>query len=310
VLPIRYLNDVITHFVSEQMDEGKVLECDVHTNDEIEELARSFSTMSGELKEYMDNFTRVTKEKERIGAELNVAKKIQADMLPRIFPPYPERKDFDIYASMVPAKEVGGDFYDLFLVDEDHIALVIADVSGKGVPAALFMVITKTLLKNRTMMGGTPAQIIEDVNNQLCEGNEAEFFVTIWFAIIDLKTGEGVSVNAGHEHPILKKKDGDYELIKYRHAPPVGTMPGLTFAQREFRLAPGDVLFVYTDGVAEATDINEELYGTDRLLQVLNRKKDEKPRKLLPAVKEDVDAFVGEAPQFDDLTMLAFMINE
>ncbi|MCR5127954.1 MAG: SpoIIE family protein phosphatase [Lachnospiraceae bacterium] len=309
VNPINNLNDVIRHFVSEQMKEGKVLECDISTGDEIEELADSFSKMSVELKDYMENFTTVTKEKERIGAELNVAQKIQEDMLPRIFPPYPERKDFDVYASMDPAKEVGGDFYDLFLVDENHIALTVADVSGKGVPAALFMVITKTLLKNRTMMGGAPSQIVADVNNQLCEGNEAEYFVTLWFAIVDLTTGDGIAVNAGHEHPILKKKDGDYVLIKYRHSPPIGTMPDFSFEQRRFRMEPGDLLFVYTDGVPEAMNANEELYGTDRLIEVLNQNKDAGPEELLPSVKDDIDAYVGAAPQFDDLTMLAFRLN-
>ena len=310
VRPIRSLNEVIQHFVSEQMKEGKVLENEIHTGDEIEELSRSFSAMSVELKDYMENFMRVTKEKERIGAELHVAQKIQEDMLPRIFPPYPERNDFSIYASMDPAKEVGGDFYDLFLVDENHIALVVADVSGKGIPAALFMVITKTLLKNRTMMGGAPIQIISDVNDQLCEGNEAEFFVTIWFAIIDLTTGDGVAVNAGHEHPILRRKDGDYELVKYKHAPPVGAMSGLPFGQRTFHLDPGDVLFVYTDGLAEATNAQDELYGTERILDALNRNKDAEMADLIKAVQADVDTFVGDAPQFDDLTMLAFRLNE
>ncbi|MBO6207791.1 MAG: SpoIIE family protein phosphatase [Lachnospiraceae bacterium] len=309
VRPIHKLNDVISEYVSGKMQEGKVMECEIRTGDEIEELADSFSKMSVELKDYMENFTAVTKEKERIGAELNVAQKIQEDMLPRIFPPYPERKDFDVYASMDPAKEVGGDFYDLFLVDENHIALTVADVSGKGVPAALFMVITKTLLKNRTMMGGAPSQIVADVNNQLCEGNEAEYFVTLWFAIVDLTTGDGIAVNAGHEHPILKKKDGDYVLIKYRHSPPIGTMPDLSFEQRRFWMEPGDLLFVYTDGVPEAMNANEELYGTDRLIGVLNQNKDAGPEELLPAVKDDIDAYVGAAPQFDDLTMLAFRLN-
>ncbi|MBO6300133.1 MAG: PP2C family protein-serine/threonine phosphatase [Lachnospiraceae bacterium] len=305
VSPINSLTGIVDDY------ESGVVEDDLSQfryDDEIKSLAESFKEMTHRNMQYIQDLTAVTKEKERIGAELNVAKKIQEDMLPRIFPPYPNRADFEIYASMDPAKEVGGDFYDLFLVDDDHIALVMADVSGKGVPAALFMVITKTLLKNRTMMGGTPAQIVSDVNDQLCEGNESEYFVTVWLAIIDLKTGDGTAVNAGHEHPILKKRDGEYELIKYRHAPPVGSMPGLPFAQREFHLDPGDMLFVYTDGVAEATDANEELYGTERLLEILNSQKQATPEELLHAVKEDVDRFVGEAPQFDDLTMMAFRI--
>ena len=303
--PLRKLTDIVDDYESGEIEDDL---SGFQNDDEIRKLALSFKEMTRRNAQYVSDLTAVTAEKERIGAELNVAKKIQEDMLPRIFPPYPNRADFEIYASMDPAKEVGGDFYDLFLVDDDHIALVMADVSGKGVPAALFMVITKTLLKNRTMMGGTPAQIVSDVNDQLCEGNESEYFVTVWLAIIDLKTGDGTAVNAGHEHPILKKRDGEYELIKYRHAPPVGSMPGLPFAQREFHLDPGDMLFVYTDGVAEATDANEKLYGTERLLEILNSQKQATPEELLHAVKEDVDRFVGEAPQFDDLTMMAFRI--
>lgn len=303
--PLRKLTDIVDDYESGEIEDDL---SGFQNDDEIRKLALSFKEMTRRNAQYVSDLTAVTAEKERIGAELNVAKKIQEDMLPRIFPPYPNRADFEIYASMDPAKEVGGDFYDLFLVDDDHIALVMADVSGKGVPAALFMVITKTLLKNRTMMGGTPAQIVSDVNDQLCEGNESEYFVTVWLAIIDLKTGDGTAVNAGHEHPILKKRDGEYELIKYRHAPPVGSMPGLPFAQREFHLDPGDMLFVYTDGVAEATDANEELYGTESLLEILNSQKQATPEELLHAVKEDVDRFVGEAPQFDDLTMMAFRI--
>ncbi|MBO4409269.1 MAG: SpoIIE family protein phosphatase, partial [Spirochaetales bacterium] len=171
------------------------------TKDEVEILATSFADLSFRTRKYIEEITRITAEKERIGAELNVATQIQSDMLPRIFPPFPLRFEFDIYAGMKPAKEVGGDFYDFFMVDENHIALVIADVSGKGVPAALFMVIAKTLIKNRAMQGGSPSEILEDVNRQLCEGNEAELFVTVWLAIIDLRTGEDFAGNAGHEHP-------------------------------------------------------------------------------------------------------------
>ena len=243
-------------------------------------------------------------EKERIGADLKVATQIQADMLPRIFPPFPERKEFDLYATMDPAKEVGGDFYDFFLVDEDHLGLVMADVSGKGVPAALFMVIAKTLIKNRALMGGSPAEVLAYANNQLCEGNEAELFVTVWMAIIEISTGKGMAANAGHEHPAIRRAGGEWELVVYRHSPAVATMEGMRFREHEFTLEPGDSLYVYTDGVPEATNADNELYGTDRMLAALNRDPGAEPEKLLGEIKTDVDAFVGEAPQFDDITML------
>ena len=272
---------------------------------EIGLLARSVQKMEQDIKEYIENLTEVTAEKERISTELNVATQIQADMLPSIFPAFPDRDEFDIYATMRPAKEVGGDFYDFFLVDEDHLAMVMADVSGKGVPAALFMVIAKTLIKNRTQMGGcSPAQILADVNEQLCEGNEAELFVTVWLAILEISTGKGVAANAGHEHPAIRRKDGEYELVVYRHSPAVAAMEGIRFREHSFELHPGDALYVYTDGVAEATNAKNELFGTDRMLAALNRKPEDAPQELLKTVQKEIDTFVGEAPQFDDITML------
>ena len=287
-----------THTVFEHID--------IHTGDEIESLSDAMKKMEQDINVYISNLTQVTAEKERIGAELNVATQIQADMLPRIFPPYPDRTEFDIYATMDPAKEVGGDFYDFFLIDDDHIGLVMADVSGKGVPAALFMVIAKTLIKNRAMMGGGPAEVLEYVNDQLCEGNEAELFVTVWLGIFTISTGKGLEANAGHEHPAIRRKDGSFELVITKHSMPVATMEGIPFRQSEFELHPGDTLFVYTDGVAEATNSDNELYGTDRMIGALNKNADAAPEELLRNVKGSVDSFVGEAPQFDDLTMLAF----
>jgi sigma-B regulation protein RsbU (phosphoserine phosphatase) len=281
----------------------------IRQKDEIGILAQSVGKMETDIVEYTKNLTAVTAEKERISTELNVAQGIQADMLPCIFPAFPERSEFSVYAAMSPAKEVGGDFYDFFLVDEDHIALVMADVSGKGVPAALFMVIAKTLIKNRTLMGGTPSEILTHVNDQLCEGNKAELFVTVWMAIVEISSGKGVAVNAGHEHPVIKRageENTGFEYVKYRHSPAVATMEGLKFRQHEFELKPGDVLFVYTDGVLEATNAKEELYGEDRLLEVMNKSDGESLENLLHSVRADVDSFVGEAPQFDDITMLGF----
>ncbi len=279
---------------------------EIYDNDEIGDLAKSFNDMAASLKDYIKNLAAVTAEKERIGAELNVATQIQADMLPRIFPPFPERKEFDIYATMNPAKEVGGDFYDFFLVDNDHLALVMADVSGKGVPAALFMVIAKTLIKNRTQMGGTPSEILADVNNQLCEGNEAELFVTVWLGILEISTGKVISSNAGHEYPAVYRKDtGHYELLKAKNSPAVATMEDMRFKQAEFTLNPGDNLYLYTDGVAEATDIHDELYGTDRMIDALDTTINMSVEDVLKAMRKSVDDFTGEAPQFDDITMLS-----
>nr|MCR5235206.1 serine/threonine-protein phosphatase [Lachnospiraceae bacterium] len=221
-------------------------------------------------------------------------------------PAFPNRKEFDLYATMNPAKEVGGDFYDFFMVDDDHIALVMADVSGKGVPAALFMVIAKTLIKTRTQQGGLPGDILSEVNDTLCEGNDAELFVTVWLAIIEISTGKGWAANAGHEHPAIRRKGGDFELSIYKHSPAVATMEGIPFKQHEFELNPGDTLYVYTDGVAEATNVNNELYGNDRMINALNANKDIDLKEALANIRKDIDEFVGEAPQFDDITMLMF----
>ena len=305
ISPIRLVSHEAEDFIKNDNKISEKLK-EIKTGDEIQSLSESLLKMEIGINEYIDNLTKVTAEKERIGAELNIATQIQADMLPRIFPPYPDRKEFDLYATMAPAKEVGGDFYDFFLIDDDHIALVMADVSGKGVPAALFMVIAKTLIKNRAQMGGTPGEILHDVNEQLCEGNEAELFVTVWLAIVEISTGKGIAANAGHEHPAIMRAGGGFDLSIYRHSLVVGVMEGAKYADHEFELHPGDCLFVYTDGVAEATDSSNELYGTDRMLEALNREPDEAPGKIIANVNEGINEFVKDAEQFDDITMLCF----
>ena len=244
--------------------------------------------------------------RQRIETDLNVATQIQADMLPGIFPAFPERQEFDLYAGMIPAREVGGDFYDFFLVDNDHLALVIADVSGKGVPAALFMVIAKTLLKKAAQTGLSPKVVLEKVNTQLCENNQAEMFVTAWLGIYEVSTGKLTAANAGHEYPALRRGDGPFALVRDRHGFVLAGMEGSRYREYTLTLEPGDVLFLYTDGVTEATDRDNTLYGTDRMLEALNRSPGAGPRQLLETVKESIDRFVGEAPQFDDITMLAF----
>ena len=299
--PIIALEDDVKKIAGGNLD----YRAEIRTNDEIGDLAKSFNDMAASLKEYVKNLAAVTAEKERIGAELNIATQIQADMLPRIFPPFPDRKEFDIYATMNPAKEVGGDFYDFFLIDSDHLAMVMADVSGKGVPAALFMVIAKTLIKNRAQMGGTPSEILADVNNQLCEGNEAELFVTVWLGILEISTGHVTASNAGHEFPAIYRPGEGYTLFKTKQSPAVATMEGLRFRASEFTLNPGDNLYLYTDGVAEATNSSEELYGTDRMIDALNHTDGMSVEEILRTMKKSVDDFTGEAPQFDDITMLS-----
>lgn len=274
------------------------------SRDELHNLSETIYSMEETVIEYIDEVTSITAEKERIGAELNVATQIQADMLPSIFPPFPDRKEFDIYASMTPAKEVGGDFYDFFMIDDNHVGLIMADVSGKGVPAALFMVIAKTLLKNRAQLGNySPSEILSAVNNQLCENNKAEMFVTVWLGILDITTGVIVAANAGHEFPVVKH-NGKYDLYKDRHGFVLAGMENLKYKDYEFKLEKGDSLFIYTDGVPEATNAGNELFGTDRMLEALNLNPDGSCREILDNVRSAVDGFVKEAPQFDDLTML------
>ncbi|MBR3273083.1 MAG: SpoIIE family protein phosphatase [Clostridia bacterium] len=274
------------------------------TGDEIEVLADAFATLSARTLQYVDQVQRVTAEKERIGAELSMATDIQASQLPRLFPAFPNRPEFDVYASMTPAKEVGGDFYDFFLVDDDHIGLVMADVSGKGVPAALFMMISRVLIKSHLQNGETPGEALENVNDQLCEGNDAELFVTVWLAVLEISTGKGIAVNAGHEHPALRRANGQYELVVYRHSPAVATLEGIPYKEHTFQLNPGDSLFVYTDGVAEATSADKDLFGTERMLEALNRDPDAEPMGVLKNVMDGINAFVADAEQFDDITML------
>lgn len=307
VAPLFKERDIIKKYEQDKDSAKAVPELGkIKSNNEIEELADAFSSMLSEIDRYMAETQKATAEKERLGAELNMAASIQESQLPSNFPAFPERKDFDVYAFMDPAKEVGGDFYDFFLVDEDHIALVMADVSGKGIPAALFMMISKLLIQSRIMMGESPAEALANTNAQLMQNNEVRQFVTVWLAVFDLKTGKGVAANAGHEHPVIRRADGKYELVEYRHSPPVATMRKLKFRDHEFELHPGDSLFVYTDGVPEATNSNNELFGTDRMLEALNKDPAASCETILKNVSSGIEEFVAGAEQFDDITMLCF----
>lgn len=304
IRPLGTLHHAAIGLVENRMENLADFKTEIHTGDELEDLSDAFRYMVVELNEYIQDLSRVTAEKERIGAELDVARHIQASMLPCIFPAFPERHEFDIYASMTPAKEVGGDFYDFFLVDDDHLAMVMADVSGKGVPAALFMMISKTLLKSAVQSGLSPGAVLEKVNNQLCENNDAEMFVTVWLGILEISTGKMKCANAGHEYPAIMRRDGAFQLFKDKHGLVLAGMEGARYREYALELNEGDRLFVYTDGVPEATNADTVLYGTDRMLHALNEAKGSSCRGLLEALHRDVDAFVGAADQFDDITML------
>ena len=302
---VKPLNTITKNIASlnEQNPEFR-MEDAYRTGDEIQVLAESFANLSHKTVEYVAEVTRVTAEKERIGTELQMARRIQEGMLPSIFPAFPDRAEFDLYASMNPAKEVGGDFYDFFLIDDNHLALVMADVSGKGVPGALFMMASKIILQSSAMQGGTPAEILERMNNAICANNPMQMFVTVWFGILEIDSGKIAAANAGHEYPVIRRADGAFEMMKDRHCFVIGGMDGMKYKSYEIQLRPGDKLFVYTDGVPEATDGEEEMFGTDRMLTALNKHRGDDPAGILKCMQKAVDDFVDGAEQFDDLTML------
>ena len=303
VVPVQQLSEAALNMV-EHLEDGNSPELVVKHDDELRELADSFATMYREVGAYIAKLETVTAEKERIGAELDVAAKIQSSMLPCVFPAFPNRNEFDIYATMDPAKEVGGDFYDFFMVDADHLAFVVADVSGKGVPAALFMVIGKTLIKDHTGLHDDLGEVFTEVNNILCASNSEEMFITAFEGVLNLKTGELRYVNAGHEIPFLCRKGGMFEPYKVRAGFVLAGMQGIRYRAGSIQLEPGDKVFQYSDGIPEAINSEKAPYGMKRLESVLAKNSEKAPSELLPLVKADVDAFVGDADQFDDITML------
>ena len=303
--PLKQISDEALRFSKEGEKTEKKLRDTIRNQDEIGHLAGSIDRMEEQIQNYVESITQITAEKERINTELTLATKIQADMLPHVFPAFPERKEFELFANMDPAKEVGGDFFDFFLVDDDHLCITIADVSGKGIPAALFMMASKILLKNNAMTGKGPAEILTDVNAAICANNREQMFVTIWLGILEISTGRLTAANAGHEYPVLMRAGKDFELYRDKHGFVIGGMEGAEYSQYELQLNPGDKLFLYTDGVTEATDANKELFGSGRMIAVLNERKDTSPTQMLEGVRRAVDDFVKEAEQFDDLTMLA-----
>ena len=276
----------------------------INAHNEIGNLSDDVSNMICEIDAHIEKIEHITAEKERISAEMELATRIQYSMLPSIFPPFPDRKEFSIYASMDPAKEVGGDFYDFFLVDDDHLCMVIADVSGKGVPAALFMMASKIILANNAKMGKSPSQILTDTNNAICSNNPERMFVTVWLGILEISTGKLTAANAGHEYPAIKRADSGFELYKDKHGLVIGGMEGIQYKEYEIQLEKGDRLFVYTDGVPEATNSENQLFGTDRMVKALNEMPYADPLQILKNIRKNVDGFVNGAEQFDDLTML------
>ena len=297
----KYTDDKDTDHIVQELSKVKV-------NNEFGVLAGDISNLALEIDRYNEENVKLTSEHQRIATELDLATKIQMDALPAVFPAFPERSDFDIYATMTPAKEVGGDFYDFFLLDDDHLALVIADVSGKGVPAALFMMMTKILIENYAKIGLSPKDVLERTNDAICRNNKEGMFVTVWFGILEISSGKITAVNAGHEYPVVRHGSGAFELIKDKHGFVIGAFENSSYREYEISLEKGDTLFLYTDGVPEATKVGNELFGPSRMLDALNKAPDSLPQQLLDQVQTSVNEFVGDAPQFDDLTMLSIKL--
>ena len=307
VRPMVKVNNGVRRYIEDKNSSTAVQTMSaVKAKNEVGRLADSFSELAVEIDRYTEEILTLTGEKERVVMELDLATKIQADMLPTEFP---DRPELELCASMVPAKEVGGDFYDFFFIDDDHLGLVIADVSGKGVPAALFMMMAKMLVKNYAMTGSSPAEVLSSANRSICENNKNKMFVTVWFGILDTATGHITAANAGHEYPMIRKAGGGFEKMKDKHGFVLGAIENKKYTEYEFDIEPGGTLFVYTDGAAEAANADQKLFGTERMLAALNKEPSAAPEVLLRNMRSAIDQFVGEAPQFDDLTMLCVRYN-
>ncbi|MBO6133405.1 MAG: serine/threonine-protein phosphatase [Lachnospiraceae bacterium] len=279
----------------------------VSYGNELEEFRNTMAEMECDINESIRKIREISAEKERIAAELEIAAGIQREALPSVFPAFPDRDEFDLYASMTPAKEVGGDFYDFFLIDPDHLALVIADVSGKGMPAALFMMKGKGILKNRAMQGGSPSEILGYVNNELCKENASSMFITIWLGILEISTGKVDAASAGHEYPFISDENGTYRMYEDPHGLICGIMSGSAYQDYSFTVPVGGGVFVYTDGVTEAQTAQDEQFGFDRIEESLNRRGASSPEEVISHMKEDIKAFAADAEQFDDITMLCLI---
>lgn len=282
---------------------------EINTRDELEYLADEFNTMSSDLQHYITDLEETTKQKERIESELNIASRIQQDMLPLIFPPFPDKDEIDIFASMQAAKMVGGDFYDFFLIDENKLCFVIADVSGKGIPASLFMVISKTLIKSEAMSGISPAEVLTNVNKTLLEGNDEMMFVTVLLCMLDLKTGELTFANGGHNPPLIGKKERDFDYVELNKSKVVGVFDRATFSNQTIQMDKGDTIFLYTDGVTEAMNPVSEQFTEGRLKEAMINLNSEPVKMIKEIVLDDVKRFVDGAEQSDDITTLVVKYN-
>ena len=310
ITPINKIAEAANEYVKDKQagikTTNRFASLDIHASLELENLSTTMANMEKSLSENEEILLKANAEKQRIGVELSMANKIQASMLPTTFPAFPDRTEFDIFASMNPARMVGGDFYDFFLVDDDHLALVMADVSGKGIPAALFMMITKVIVQSCAMLGKSVAETLSKTNEALCNNNKTEMFVTLWMGIMEISTGKLTASNAGHEYPALLHNGKKFELYKDKHSLFIAGMADTKYTQYTIQMESGDKIFLYTDGVTEATNSKNKLFGTDRLIDALNIDPKQSPEDLLNTVSKAVDKFVGDAEQFDDITMMCF----
>ena len=306
----------VTQLINSMNEDGEIIPFDPG----VEQLVSAISSQAAisiANMYYVRDLKRITAEEERIKAELSIAASVQKNMMPTRFPAFPDRNEFDIYATVDPAKEVGGDFYDFFMIDDRHLAMVVADVSGKGIPAALFMMTAKTMIKTQLRLQPNPMQVLRDVNDALFENNADNMFVTVWLGILDTETRLLTYADAGHERLFL------YQEGKWKAMPKQAGMALAIFsgeelasisAKRSFRnctiqLAPGDAIFQYSDGVTEAIDEEERMFGEDRLLETINRAPSMKPKEVVKYLHGAIDEFVGNASQFDDITMLCMQVN-
>ena len=306
IAPLHKVTKEAIRFATHKAEGNKIELENISKINEIDALAKTIGKMEDDINTYIEEVKTMSDDKNRLSMELNVAKIIQSSSVPNTFPAFPNRNDFDIYASMTPAKEVGGDFYNFFFVDDDHLVLMMADVSGKGIGAALFMMVSMILLDDRALLGGTPSQIIKFVNKRICEKNTANLFVTVWLGIVTLSTGEVIACNAGHDDPVVYRNNGEFELLKSKHGIVVGAFDNYEFKDHTFKLEKGDKLFLYTDGIPEATNSYKQMFTIDKMVESLNKHKDLKPERICFKMSEDVAKFVDGSEQFDDMTMLCF----
>ena len=266
---------------------------------------RTHLALRRNMAELQEAYRIIESQKERMQKELNVGREIQMSMIPLTFPPFPDHDEFSIYATLQPAREVGGDFYDFFFIDDYRLCFCIGDVSGKGVPAALFMAVTKTLIQSKARDDLSTASILDHVNNELSRDNKAFMFVTLFVGILDVRSGAVRYTNAGHNPPYIKRKDGSIEVLDQRHGPLAGPVPGLTYKEDTTRLSAGDLLFIFTDGVTEAMDLSRNQFSNKRLFDLLSSRDFESAEEVIQTTVSEVKKFEGEAEQSDDITLLA-----